>query len=93
MKIAVTTPTGHIGSVVARHILDGGVELRLLARHAEKVKDLADRGAEVYQGALDDEKFVAKATSGVDALLWVTPPCYGYADLQAMQIRLGTSAA
>jgi len=93
MLVVVTTPTGHIGKAVARHVLDAGVEVRLLARYPEKLSDLADRGAEVWQGTLDDEKFVARVTRGADALFWVTPPCYDSKDLKGIQIRIGRSAA
>ena len=43
MKIAITTPTGHIGSGLVQHLLDkGGHELTLLCRDPEKVKQFQD---------------------------------------------------
>ena len=50
MKIAVTTPTGHIGSKLANILLDCKSDVTLIARHPEKVKDLASRGAKVIAG-------------------------------------------
>ena len=40
MKIALTTPTGHIGNQLANMLLDQEADLTLIARHPEKVKDL-----------------------------------------------------
>ena len=74
MNIAVTTPTGNIGSVIARRLLDEGADVTLLVRDPAKVQELVDRGAEVRQGELQDRDFVAEATAGVDALFWLSPP-------------------
>lgn len=93
MKIAVTTPSGHIGSLVADYLLDAGADLRLLSRHPDKLTRLATRGAGVADGDLEDEAYVVEATQGVDALFWVTPPEFGVSDLWAFQNRVGRSAA
>jgi uncharacterized protein YbjT (DUF2867 family) len=74
MKIAVTTPTGHIGSKLANILLDRKSDVTLIARHPEKVKDLASRGAKVIAGEHSDPAVVEQAVRGVDALFWLTPP-------------------
>ncbi len=75
MKIAITTPTGKIGSQVTRMLLDDGKnDLVLLARHASKVHDAELRGAKVMEGDQTDREFVKKATRGVDTLFWIVPP-------------------
>ncbi len=43
MKIAVTTPTGNIGSKLANILLDRKSDVTLIARRPEEVKDLASR--------------------------------------------------
>ena len=58
MKIAVTTPTGHIGSKLANILLDRKSDVTLIARHPEKVKDLASRGAKVIAGEHSDPAVV-----------------------------------
>jgi uncharacterized protein YbjT (DUF2867 family) len=93
MRIAVTTPTGHIGKAVTTHLLDAGAHVTLLVRNPEKVKAFADRGATVLQGSQDDKDFVTKATQGVDALFWLTPPDYLSTDLREHYNRIGQAGA
>jgi len=95
MKIAITTPTGHVGSAVADFLLDFGdeVKVKLLGRRPEKLKHFVDRGAQAMIGSQDDADYLVKATSGVDALFWATPPGYGSDSLRAFQVRLGKAGA
>ncbi|HEY7405015.1 MAG TPA: NmrA family NAD(P)-binding protein [Candidatus Angelobacter sp.] len=73
MKIVVTTPTGHIGNKLANILLDRKSDVTLIARHPEKVKDLASRGAKVITGEHSDPGIVEQAVRGADALFWLTP--------------------
>ena len=73
MKIVVTTPTGHIGNKLANILLDRKAEVTVIARHPEKVKDLARRGAKVITGTHNDPAIVEQAVRGADALFWLTP--------------------
>jgi uncharacterized protein YbjT (DUF2867 family) len=94
MRIAITTPTGHVGRQVVGELLKGGEhELVLLARKPEAVAAEKARGAMVMQGDLADAVFVRRATRRVQALLWVTPPQPDAADLRDVQNRLGLNAA
>jgi uncharacterized protein YbjT (DUF2867 family) len=95
MNIAVTTPTGHVGSAVADFLLELGenTHVKLLARRPDQLKEFIRRGAEVVVGSQDDEKYLTKATEGVDALFWATPPGYGSDDVREFQNRLGRAAA
>jgi uncharacterized protein YbjT (DUF2867 family) len=94
MRIAVTTPSGHVGSAVADFLLDrGDVEVKLLGRRPNTLAGLVRRGAEMAIGSQDDAEYLTKATEGVDALLWVTPPGFGSDDLRAFQNRFGKAAA
>jgi len=72
MRILVNTPTGKVGRLVTRHLLDAGHDLTLIARHPGKLDDLGTR-APVVQGDLDDPAILDRATQGVDTLFWVTP--------------------
>jgi uncharacterized protein YbjT (DUF2867 family) len=72
MRILVNTPTGKIGRLVTRHLLDAGLDLTLISRHPEKLDSLGTR-APVVQGDLDDPVTLDRATRGVDTLFWVTP--------------------
>jgi uncharacterized protein YbjT (DUF2867 family) len=51
------------------------------------------RGAEMAIGSQDDAEYLTRATRGVDALFWATPPGYGSDDVRAFQNRLGRAAA
>jgi uncharacterized protein YbjT (DUF2867 family) len=95
MRIAVTTPTGHVGSVVADFLLDFGknIRVRLLARRPEKLRSLVARGAELAIGSQDDADYLTRATEAVDVLFWATPPGYGSDNVRAMQNRFGQAAA
>jgi len=93
MKVAVNTPTGNIGRGLSERLINAGVELVLLVRNPGKVQHLADRGAVVHQGDLQDLEFVVKATEGVDVLFWLTPPNYETDDLRAFQNQIGDMAA
>jgi len=73
MKIAVTTPTGHIGNQLTNILLDRKSEVTLIARHPEKVKDLARRGAKVLTGDHANPAIVEQAVGDADALFWLTP--------------------
>ena len=95
MKIAITTPTGHVGSGVADLLLDSGgdISVKLLGRRPEKLTKFVERGAETSIGSQDDADFLVESTQNVDALLWVTPPSYGSDNFRAFQNRLGRAAA
>ena len=95
MKIAVTTPTGHVGSAVVDFLLEFGGDIRvvLLGRRPEKLADFAKRGAQIAIGSQDDADYLVKATRDADALFWATPPGYGSDDVRAFQNRLGRAGA
>jgi uncharacterized protein YbjT (DUF2867 family) len=95
MKIAVTTPTGHVGHAAADCLLDfgDGIDVTLLCRRPEKLQDFVDRGAKTAVGAQENADFLVKATQGADALFWATPLGYGSDNLRQFQNRLGQAAA
>src|SRR6185312_12687163 len=73
MTIAITTPTGHIGNKLANILLKRKSDVTVIARHPDKVKDLASRGAKVIAGEHSDPAVVEQAVRGADALFWLTP--------------------
>ncbi len=73
MRIAVTTPTGHVGRHVVTALLRAGVRPLLLLRDPSRLDPrLRD---EVDLAVVDqfDPASVVAATAGVDALFWVDP--------------------
>lgn len=76
MSIVVNTPNGHIGRALALHLLDAGAPLTVISRDAERVADLAARGARVVVGSIEDEATLDAAFAGAEQLFWLTPPAY-----------------
>jgi uncharacterized protein YbjT (DUF2867 family) len=71
----------------------GNIQVRLLGRRADKLADSIKRGAETVIGAQDDVDYLCKATQGVNALFWATPPGYGSDNVRAFQNRIGAAGA
>jgi uncharacterized protein YbjT (DUF2867 family) len=94
MKIAVTTPTGHVGKVVADLLLNAGKDsVKLLCRRPEKLRASVEQGAQIAVGSMDDADYLIRATQGCDAMLCVTPPAYGSDNLRGFQNRVGKAMA
>jgi uncharacterized protein YbjT (DUF2867 family) len=80
MKIVVTTPTGNIGSKLVPILLDRGAEVTVIARHPEKVRNLASRGVKIVKGEHSDMAVLKEALQGADSLFFLIPPPYGSHD-------------
>lgn len=95
MKVAVTTPTGHVGGAATDWLLrrGGEIKVRLLGRRHNTLAGLVKRGAEMAIGPQDNAEYLTKAMREVDAVFWVTPPGYGSDNVRAFQNRLGRAAA
>jgi len=93
MHIAVTTPTGHVGSHVVRLLQQAGVRPTLLVRDPTKLGDEIVNGSEIRQGDLGDPDYVTEATRGADALFWVDPTDLMADDPNEVSRRLGRHAA
>ena len=84
MPLAITTPTGHIGSALVRHLLDAGrTDLVLLVRDASKLPADVRERVETREGVLEDAAYVQAATAGADALFWLSPNDWTAPDLFA----------
>ncbi|WP_022894634.1 NAD(P)H-binding protein [Agromyces subbeticus] len=74
MRIAVTTPTGHVGHHVVAMLVRAGVRPLVLARHPEHLPAAVRPIVDAVAVDQFDGDAVAEATAGVDALYWVDPP-------------------
>jgi uncharacterized protein YbjT (DUF2867 family) len=98
VKVVVTTPTGHVGSRVARLLIQAGMRPTLLARHPARLDRAISEQAHVIEADLSDADAVVQATRDADALLWVAPwisdpmadPVTWYAQLGAIAARAVT---
>ena len=70
--ILVTTP-GKVGSEAALRLRQRGVPVRVLARHPEHATALADAGAEIAVGDLDQPASIDAAMAGVTGVVLVSP--------------------
>jgi uncharacterized protein YbjT (DUF2867 family) len=79
-RVLLVGGTGMLGSEIAHQLLDRQAELRLLVRDiaprdAAKralLGGMADRGAEIVAGAMDDVSALLEATRDVE---WSSRPC------------------
>src|SRR5215212_8244573 len=65
--ILISGATGQQGGVVARNLLEWGFTVRALTRDADKAaaRELADLGAEVVSGDLEDRASIERVLDGV----------------------------
>jgi uncharacterized protein YbjT (DUF2867 family) len=93
VTIAVTTPTGNVGSHVVRMLCQAGVRPRLLLRNPDRLDaDVRDH-VELAVGDQRDAGYVAESTSGVDAVFWVHPDDWSVPDPDADAERTGEGLA
>ncbi len=91
--IVITGASGNIGSKAAVHLLAQGQRVRCVARRADKLKELADKGAEIAACSLEDTAALTKAFNGADSIFAMIPPNYSAADFRAYQNVIGSSIA
>lgn len=73
MRIAVTTPMGHVGRHVTSMLIRSGERPLLLARRPENVPPELREHTDVVEADSTDSTQVTAATRGVDAIYWVDP--------------------
>jgi len=69
MRVFVTGASGFIGSAVVPELLRAGHQVVGLARSAEAAARVADLGADVRRGDLDDTEGLAEAAAGSDGVV------------------------
>jgi uncharacterized protein YbjT (DUF2867 family) len=93
VTIAVTTPTGNVGSHVVRMLYQAGMRPRLLLRNPDRLDaDVRDQ-VELAVGDQRDADYVAESTRGVDAVFWVHPDDWSLPDPDADAERTGEGQA
>ena len=71
MRYALTGATGFVGGVLARLLRDAGHDVVALVRDPARASRLAQRGAALVQGDLDDPASLDALCAGVDGLFHV----------------------
>ena len=72
--IVITTPTGLIGRQVLVNLLDGGEQVRVIARDPGKLPARSRGRVEIVTGSHGDPDVVGRAFDGADAVFWLVPP-------------------
>jgi uncharacterized protein YbjT (DUF2867 family) len=72
--IVITTPSGLIGHQVLEHLLDSGVELRVIARDPSALTAGERDRVDVVEGSHADAAIVDQAFAGADSVFWLVPP-------------------
>ncbi len=83
----ITGATGNTGSIIASTLLEAGKRVRIIARDAEKAKDLTEKGAELFQGSTNDAELLKKAFTGASTVYAVIPMNMQAADYTAFQME------
>jgi uncharacterized protein YbjT (DUF2867 family) len=89
----ITGATGHTGNVVATTLLTKGEKVRVLGRHADRLKQLTRLGAEPFTADLSDEASIAKAFAGAKAAFVMMPPNPSSLDVLGFQKRVADAIA
>ncbi|MEZ4308976.1 MAG: NmrA/HSCARG family protein [Polyangiaceae bacterium] len=93
--VLVTGATGKQGGAVARRLLAHGHTVRAFTRKADSpaAKALADAGAEIVTGSLDDRASVDRALAGANAVFAMSTPFEAGIDAEVAQGVLVADAA
>jgi uncharacterized protein YbjT (DUF2867 family) len=91
--IAVTAPTGHVGSRVAQLLVQAGTRPVLLVRDPDRLDPALRAAAEVRLVDLTDAESLRAATKGVDAAFWLDGVGESAPDPIAASTAFGGAAA
>src|SRR5215467_7628085 len=88
--ITILGATGKVGSKTVNNLLGKGHTLRLIARHADKLQEFANKaGVEIHAGDAFDSDFLSHALKGSDVALLMMPTSLDAKDAGEYQDRMG----
>ena len=87
--IAIIGASGNVGSKTTEALLAAGQKVRAIARHADKLQPLVEKGAEAWIGDAADSEFLTRAFEGAEAVLLIISTQMDVADVAAYQDTLG----
>ena len=85
--------TGNIGTEIVHRLLAKGEKVRAVGRNPEKLRALADKGAETFSADLHDAGALTKALAGARAAFLMMPPNLSSPDYWEEQERFGEAIA
>lgn len=86
VTVLVTGGTGFLGASLTRRLLADGAQVRVLARSRDKAKPLADQGAEIAIGDINNRTAVRAALDGIQVVYHLAGPLL-VPDIPAMEYR------
>ena len=89
----ITGATGNTGKIITSTLLEAGKKVRIIARNAEKAKELTDKGAELFQGSTDDVELLKKAFDGASTVYAMLPMNMQAEDYTAFQMEHANAIA
>lgn len=81
----ITGATGNTGHAIAEALLVAGKEVKAVVRDAAKGAKLAEKGAELAIGTLEDAAFLKETFKGAEAVYLLIPPKWDVTDWRAYQ--------
>lgn len=90
---AITGATGHTGNVAAKTLLARGHKVRVIGRSADRLKPLAEAGAEPFVADITDTERLTEAFRGVEGIYAMVPPNPTGNDFRAFQERVSDAIA
>ncbi|HEY3447585.1 MAG TPA: NmrA family NAD(P)-binding protein, partial [Myxococcales bacterium] len=95
LEVLVTGATGKQGGAVAHRLLERGHRVRALTRRLDSpaARALAEEGATLVQGTLDDRASLDRAIGGVDAVFSMTTPFEAGIEAEICQGKTTADAA
>ena len=85
--------TGNIGTEIVHRLLAKGEKVRAVGRNPEKLRALADKGAETVSADLHDANALTNALAGARAAFLMMPPHLASPDYWEEQERFGEAIA
>jgi nucleoside-diphosphate-sugar epimerase len=85
-RALVTGATGMLGSYLVQRLIEGGYEVRALARSPGAAQWLQDMRAEVVQGELADERALIAAANGCDVVVHAAAAIGPQADWETFRL-------
>ncbi|MBO9570802.1 MAG: NAD(P)H-binding protein [Chitinophagaceae bacterium] len=93
MKYVLTGSAGNITRPLAEKLLKAGHDVTVIGRNAEHLKSLADAGAKIAPGSVEDANFLAETFKGADAVYTMIPPKLDAADWKSYIGSIGEKYA